>query len=161
MVTLALIAVLSMQDDDALTPSGLVGRLNEIRALMEKSAEDLNALMPSNSREKQVATIRAIEELLRKGRDEAGRAARGGTRTESRRVGLPRVGCGGTDKTERRAEPGEIFRGVSGHRGWSTALPATMREALLHGLEHIDEYPEEVRATLRTWSKKLASGGQE
>ncbi len=161
MITLALIAALAIQEDNALTPAGVLGRLNGIRALMEKSAEDLNALKPGTSREKQVATIRAIDELLRKGRDEAGRAVEGGTRTESGRDGGRGAGAGHATKAERRTEPGEVFRGVNGRNGWSTTLPATMREALLHGLEHIDEYPEEFRPTLRTWSRKLASGGLE
>lgn len=60
-----------------------------------------------------------------------------------------------------RADPPSKFRSQADRTGRWGDLPPRIREAMMHGMQDIDEYPEEFRSVLRKLTKKLAAGEQD
>src|SRR5262245_10833591 len=124
---LALITTLALQAGDELSPPAILERLNGIRMLMEKSAEDLHASLPGRARDRQVKTIQAIDELLRQARESAGDPSSRRSPANGSPERRPLSGSRSPGSASRRVDPGEAFRGVGGRNGWSAGLPASMR----------------------------------
>jgi len=146
MLTLAL-ALLAQQDP--------MQTLQEALRLMHRSEEDLNGRRLPPSQEKQRDVIARLERLIRE--------ARAAERTSDRRDDGRDPGDARRRDEGRRAPvptpppvAGSKFAASASRDGWNANLPPAMRESILHALAHIDEYPEEYRAVLREWSRRLA-----
>jgi hypothetical protein len=155
MPTLLLMTALSLQDEGA-SPESPGRSLQAILDQMRRSAEHLHEAATRPSCERQAEAIRALSELLRQAR-EADRQRRSDRRAHEERVAGERSGDGAPRPYERRDDGVQGGRFVSRGDGvpWSD-LPPRMRDAILHGLRDIDEYPVEFRETLRRWSRVLA-----
>jgi hypothetical protein len=146
MIELAL-ALLAQQDP--------MRTLQEALRLMQRSEEDLDGRRLPPSQEKQRDVIARLERLIREAREAERTADRrddGPDRREARRP----------DDGRRAPVPtpppvaGSKFVARESRDGWNANLPPGMRESILHAIAHIDEYPEEYRAVLREWSRRLA-----
>jgi hypothetical protein len=147
---LELAFVLALQD-------GALESLREAHRLMERSEEDLHRRRVTPSEEKQREVIARLDRLIRDARQAAPKPGHRGAREAERDTAPRGDGPAVRPYTPTDTPPGK-FVGREYRGGWPATLPPAMRESILHALAHIDEYPEDMRAVLREWSRRLAGG---
>ncbi len=158
MITILLSLSLLQDDDDQLTPARARERLEEIRRLMSKAEELLNDAKPPSARQSEVPQKRTLEELEKLLKAAPLSTGAGRTDRGSHENPQQRESGGSADKNydpARNGRPDSVFRTKHDRDGWNPALPKKIRDAMLSGQRHIDEYPAEFAEWLRAYYEEI------